>query len=303
MAASAPPPILILGTPRSYTSVVCAMLGENPGAFGAPELNLFAADTLEELWLQMVNLRQIQLHGLLRTLAHLYSGEQTIAAVDMARRWVIHRLHWSTSRVYKEICRKTSPLRMVDKSPVYVADQKNLERLHRAFPDAHYIHLVRHPRTQGRSIMAIANGAIAVVNNSVDYSTDPPTVDPQLLWHRTQRNIISFLEKIPAERRQFVRGEDLLQNPKPEFGRLCRRLGLPHDSAAIEAMLHPENSPFARFGPIGAHLGNDINFLTSPVFTPRKLPQAKLDGSLPWRTDGLGFRPEVVQLARELGYR
>ncbi len=279
------------------------MLGENPGAFGVPELNLFAADTLEELWLRMVNLRQIQFHGLLRTLAHLYSGEQTIAAVDMARRWVIHRLHWSTSRVYKEICRKTSPLRVVDKSPVYVADQKNLERLHRAFPDSHYIHLVRHPLTQGRSVMAIANGAIAVVNNSVDYSTDPPTVDPQLLWYRTQRNIISFLEKIPAERRQFVRGEDLLQNPKPGFGRLCRQLGLPHDSAAIKAMLHPENSPFARLGPIGAHLGNDINFLTSPVFTPRKLPKAKLDGSLPWRTDGLGFRPEVVQLARELGYR
>ena len=96
-------PIIILGAPRSFTSLICAIVGENPLAFGVPELNLFATDRLEELLMQSSNLRQIQLHGLLRTVAHLYAGEQSISSVDMARRWMLTRVQWTTGAVYKEI--------------------------------------------------------------------------------------------------------------------------------------------------------------------------------------------------------
>lgn len=279
------------------------MLGENPGAFGLPELNLFAEDTLEDLWGQMSSMRQIQVHGLLRTVAQLYAGEQTVASIDMARRWLMRRLNGTTTAdVYRELCDRIAPLRAVDKSPTYVAAAVNLARIREAFPDAHYVHLVRHPLTQGQSIINIAGGAMAVLNNSVDYDTDPPTVDPQILWYRVQCRISTFLENIPENRKILVRGEDLLQDPESHLVNLCRWLGLPYDAAALEAMLHPEHSPFACLGPLGAHLGNDMNFLMSPGFKRSKLPDAHLTGPLPWRTDGREFRHEVKKLAHRLGY-
>ncbi len=105
------------------------MVGQHPEAYGVPELNLFVADNLEQLIESMTGYRQIQLHGLLRTVAHLNSGEQTLLSLDMARRWMITRLKRNTAEVYQELCRNVAPLRIVDKSPVYSLDPKNLERI------------------------------------------------------------------------------------------------------------------------------------------------------------------------------
>jgi hypothetical protein len=278
------------------------MLGENPQAFGVPELNLFATDRLEELLMQSSDLRQIQLHGLLRTVAHLYAGEQSISSIDMARRWMLTRVHWTTGAVYQEICRKVWPLRIVDKSPVYCNDPRNLARIGEAFPNAQYVHLLRHPLTQGRSVMQIANGIMAAANSSVDHSTNPPTVDPQIMWLRTQRAIMAHLETIPSERWVRIRGEDVLAAPGQHFPALCRWLGLAFDENALSAMLRPERSPFACLGPLSAHLGNDINFLKSPRFKPQPPAPARLEGPLPWRPDGKPLSYEVGELARGFGY-
>jgi hypothetical protein len=68
-------------------------------------------------------------------------------------------------------------------------------------------------------------------------------------------------------------------------------------------MLHPEASPFAGLGPLGAHLGNDINFLRSPRMASGRIPETWLGGPLPWRADGKGFTRQVERLALNLGYR
>ena len=39
-------PLLILASSRSFTSVICAALGQHPQMYGLPELHLFVADTL-----------------------------------------------------------------------------------------------------------------------------------------------------------------------------------------------------------------------------------------------------------------
>ena len=72
------PPLFILGSPRSFTSLICAVLGQNPDAYGVPELNLFITDDIKTLIEELSGYRQIQLHGLLRTVSHLYSGEQNL---------------------------------------------------------------------------------------------------------------------------------------------------------------------------------------------------------------------------------
>jgi hypothetical protein len=297
-----PHPLIILGSPRSFTSLICAMLGQHPQLYGMPELNLFVADTLKEFIESMTGYRQIQLHGLIRAVAHLYAGEQSLALLAMVRRWMVPRLRHSTADVYRELVRKAAPLRIVDKSPVYALRKEYLRKINEAFPDSYYLHLLRNPRTQGESMLQVADGVMAKLSDSVDYSTEPPTVDPQLSWYRLQRNIEEFLEGIPARRRLRLRGEDVLNDRERQLRAVCAWLDIAADDAAIDEMLHPERSPFASLGPLGAHLGNDINFLRSPALRPGRVSCPPLEGPLPWRADGRGFRPEVMAMAKRMGY-
>lgn len=298
---AAPAPLFILGSPRSFTSVICAMLGQHPAHYGAPELNLFIEPDLRRLWLRLTGQRQFMMHGLLRTIAQIYAGEQTLSSIDMARRWILRRLSCATGEIYQELVARVAPLRIVDKSPVYCASPRYLRRMAEMFPDARYIHLVRHPRTQGESLLRL-NPLLAAMENAYDYSTLPPTLDPQIAWSRTQSRILSFLADIPWERQRVIRGEDFLNDPAPQLRTLSAWLGVADHPQAVEAMLHPEQSPYACLGPFGAHLGNDINFLKEPGFRPGRIAASHLAGSLPWRPDGQGFNAQTRRLAEQLGY-
>ncbi|MBD1833396.1 sulfotransferase [Cyanobacteria bacterium FACHB-472] len=299
----APQPVFILASPRSFTSLVCAMLGQHPEAYGVPELNLFVTDTLEQFLQRMSGFRRFQLHGLLRTVAQLYGGEQSLYSIEMAHRWISTRLDHSVGEVYRELCEKVAPLRIIDKSPVYAANRATLNRIRKTFPNAYYLHLIRHPRTQGQSLMNVRGGQImAVMFNSVDRSTNPPTVDPQYKWYRMQSTILDFLSNIPKQQKMHVLGETLLNEPQLYLEKICTWLNFSWNETILEGMLHPEDSPYAKLGPYGAHLGNDPNFLKSPAFRYQPVTPSKLEGSLPWREDGKGFIPEVVKLAQELGY-
>ena len=72
------------------------MLGQHPQAFGLPEVNLFIAETLDELCQNATQQRHFLIHGLLRTVAHLYAGEQTVESIAMAWRWIGRRREMTT---------------------------------------------------------------------------------------------------------------------------------------------------------------------------------------------------------------
>lgn len=295
-------PLFILGAPRSFTSVVCGMLGQHPQCYGFPELNLFTETTLNALVDRFSGTQVFQLHGLLRAVAQLYGGEQSIASLEMAWRWVLRRLERSTELVYQELVTRVGPRMAVDKSPTYCRDVQILHRIAAAFPTARYLYLVRHPVSQGRSMMNTAGGAMALFADSVDYSVVPAVVDPQIAWLAVQRNIQDFLASVDPSRQIVVRGEDLLNSPETMLVRICDWAGLRIDAAALDAMLHPERSPYACLGPINAHLGNDINFLRAPAFRHTSIVMEGLKGPLPWRKDNLGLRQEVTEMAVSLGY-
>ncbi|QSJ20560.1 sulfotransferase [Nostoc sp. UHCC 0702] len=296
-------PIFILGAPCSFTSLICAMLGQHPQVYGVPELNLFVGETLEQMMKKLTDLLHTQTHGLLRAIAQLYAGEQTIESIDMAYRWIYTHSHWTTAQIYLELCRRVAPLRIVEQNPIYSNSPDILVRIRETFPKAHYLHIVRHPRSHGNSFIELSYGnIIAIANNSIDYSTNPPTLDPQILWYKSQRNILDFLSTIPNEQHMRVRCEDILNEPVLYFQKISCWLNLSWNVSVIEAILHPEYSPYACFGPFGANLGNDPNFLKSPTFCHTTIAASKLEGSLPWRSDSKGFLPHVIQLAQELGY-
>lgn len=298
-----PEPIFILASPRSYTSLVCAMLGQHPDAYAVPEINLLITATLEQLMEHGRAKRAFMIHGLLRTIAQLYAGEQTIESIQMARRWIHKRLEHKTSTVYWELCDRVAPLRIVDKSPAYSKNLRGLGYLHETFPNASYLYLTRHPREQGKSVMKAPQAvATLVAADSIDYSINPPIIDPQYAWYRRQRKILEFLSTIPKARQLQVQGEELCNDPRGQLQRICQWLNFSWDDAIYESMLRTQDSSYACMGPYGAQWGNNPGFQSSPAFRYRPVPPSQLAGALPWRSDGGEFISDVVAVAHELGY-
>lgn len=306
-----PPPIFILAPPRSFTSVVCGVIGQHPEIYGMPELNLFQTPTMSEYWtgrradgsLRSPFWRLFRHDGLLRAVAELYAGEQTIETVEMAKRWVVTRAELTAAEAFDELCAKASPLILLDKSPAYAFRREYLDRIAAAAPDARFIHLLRHPRGQCESFLNAEGGAIgAFFLGAVDRTVSPPALDPQFIWRNAQHTILKFLSDLPRSRWMRIRGEDFMRDVEGAAASVCRWLGVSAAPEAIEEMLHPERSPFARIGPGNARLGNDPNFLDAPELRPARVKDLRLEGPLSWRKDGKGFLPEVVRIARYFGY-
>ncbi|WP_029349937.1 sulfotransferase [Bosea sp. 117] len=242
--APAGPPIFTVALPGSHSPAAAAMIGRHPECFGAPELNLFVADTLEDISLYL-RFMETQYHGMQRMLAHLHAGEQTIDTIDMARRWMIRHMMWSTPRLFEELRRMVAPLRLLDPSRSYSLFPESLKRIRDNYPDAMFVRFVRdgEEETLARKLEA-----------------------PDMEEVRAARDgLLAFLGELPADRLVTVRVERLIAAPAEELPAVCRALGLSDDAAGVERMLHPERSPFAGIGPVGAYLGNDADFLRHPT--------------------------------------
>jgi hypothetical protein len=220
----------------------------------------------------------------------------------MARSWASARETWETGRVFQEIVAKIHPLVAVEKSPSYAIAVPRMQGLFKAFPDARFLHLVRHPVAQSKSVMAIIDGAFTMKVNAFEIGEDTAILEPQIAWHDVNLNILEFLDEVPPEQVLRMRGEDIMGDPQTHLAAIARWAGLRDDPEAVDAMMHPERSPFACFGPISALFGNDPNFLSGPTFRPHKPKIPPLNKPVPWRSDGKGLYPEVIALAKEFGY-
>jgi hypothetical protein len=306
-----PQPVFILAAPRSYSSLVAAMIGQHPDLYGMPELNLFHCETIAEFnsgitpegtkkspfWATMR-------HGLLRAVAQIHAAEQSPEAIRMAERWLKQREDLTSGEVFTELARAMAPRRIVEKSPGVLRHRAFLDRMRETFPGAKYIHLLRHPLPQGQSALTAKGGsALLMALNSVDYRGDTPALEPQIAWHDAQIRILRFLDDLPDDSFVTLRGEDFLNDLDGHLPALCRWLGISDSPEAIAEMRHPERSPYSVMGPVNAPLGNDVNFLTSPALREGKVKLPPLDDALPWRKDGAGLHPRVSALAQALGYR
>lgn len=302
-------PIFVLAAPRSFSSLVNAMIGQHPELYGVPELNLFQCATIEEFnsgqtpdgtkkspfWKSMR-------HGLLRTVAQLYAGEQSLESIAMAERWLKSREVMTSVEVFQELCDKVAPLRIIEKSPGVLRHRSYMDRMLSAYPKARFIHLVRHPIPQGQSMLTAKGGVgVLLALNAVDQRPIVAELEPQIAWHDAQVQILKFLDGLPDAQFITLRGEDLLNNPGKVLPELCRWLGISDAPEAIEAMKHPEASAYSCMGPANASLGNDVNFLQEPALRPGKIKVPGLDTLLPWRKK-MGLHPRVKALAQALGY-
>jgi hypothetical protein len=320
ISATAISGVFILAPPRSFTSIVCAMLGQHPQMYGLPETHLFTCETVRELVGGTLSTSWIR-SGLLRAVAQLYFGQQTEDSIRDAAGWLRRRVGFSTGLLFELLVEKVHPLIPVEKSPNVVYRIESMQRIFRMFPRARFIHLLRHPRGHGESNLryARAEAARGTLPSShwilcpaglAPRSPLPKAenegfaiMDPQRGWFQHNMNICEFLAPIPPEQQIRVRSEELLRNPEHGLRRIATWLGVRIDDEALASMMRPEASPYAYVGPAGAPYGNSRRFLEDPGLHPERAVVHSLEGPLSWRDDGQGFWPEVQELARVFGYQ
>jgi hypothetical protein len=291
-------PLFILAPPRSFTSVVCAMLGNHPAMLGLPETNLFAAGTMSELKRIHASRPRFS-HGLLRSIAQLGLGGQTVEDVDAAQRWIEEQGEVSTADVFRDLMDWAEPRTVIDKSPMYVYADGALDRILDAFPHARFLHLSRHPRATCESIHETHNMAQEATGGTL--SDGNGALTPEKMWLRPHLRIIEMLETVPMDQQMFLRGEALMADPKLYLPQIAEWLGVSTDADAIAAMMRPEKSPFASMGPENARLGNDPRFLQNPALRPFKDKPSDLESPLSWDSS-LVFDEVLQHYAMYFGY-
>ena len=274
------------------------MLGQHPALYGLPELNLFMADRLAEVMKKLRIFRPQSLHGLLRVVAQLEYQAQTVETVRLAEQWLEQHGQWNARQLFDYLAQRAGWPILIDKSPVTGLNPVNLRRLHRAFPDARILHLVRHPRAVGHSIHQLRMKT-ARHNNATAHAE----LSPEELWLRINRNILAFTEQLPPGQSMLIHGERLLAEPEIYLPQITEWLDVDGDSLSLAAMLRPEDSPYAHIGPANARFGNDPNFLHNPRYVKRAIPPQRLAGLLEWQNDSAdGFSAPTLKLARRFGY-
>jgi len=304
-------PLFILAPPRTFTSVICAMIGQHPEMLGLPEVNLFVGETYEQLHKSLYRIRPGFQHGLLRAVAELGLGGQDEQNIEVARAWLDEHGALTTAEIYRDLADWAAPRRLVDKSPAYVYRRESLDRMLEAFPDAFFLHLTRHPRSTCESIYTMRNDINAGMNKfpglqqfrkrmAAGHERLAQIEDPESLWLNPHKRIDEFLAGVPAAQHRRVRGEDFLADPDRHLLEVAEWLGVRSDDEALEAMKHPERSPFACYGPGNARFGNDPSFLESPALRPYTPKPQSLDG--PLKDSDVVLSDKIRQYATELGY-
>lgn len=277
------------------------MIGQHPQLAGLPELKLFCCETIGELeaslpsyWINRGITHRSP--GLVRAVAQFEFGDQSLQSLNSARRWLRDRAHWTGADVLDVLLTRLTPRTAVEKSPDNVTDPTALSRLLSAYPAARYLHLTRHPLSTQRSMQEYRQRIVP------EYPREGEPMYGIASWYETHRRICELGVTLSPERYMRVRAEDVLNDSERYLGVIAEWLGVRTDTAAIEAMKRPEESPFAhvKIADAGVSGGNDPGFLNNP--TPRRVEvSSTLEAPRGWSADP-SLWEMVVVLANHLGY-
>lgn len=299
-----PAPIVILAAPFCGSSWLAGVLDGLPSVYAAPQLCAFMAEQVGEL-LEIFSMSQDE-HGdgLHRTVAQLYFGGQSDAHIDAAHGWLAARKSQPVAAVLDEIAARVAPRRLVIPETEAPLRPMDLRRLRAWRADAGYVHLLRHPWTQGCRFAAWLQERLFVPVDFRDYSRYPPLPDPQIPWLRANQNLQTFLAGPPAAQVLRIDSESLDRDFASSFGALAARFELGADAVAQATARDPAQWRYARFGPTHAPGGLEADVWAEWSDDAERLARApRLDAPLPWRPDGRGFAAEVLRLAQAYGYR
>jgi amino acid adenylation domain-containing protein len=279
--ARAPRIVILLSPFRSGSTLLRVMMAGHSGLFAPPELELLAFRTMRERRDVYSGRNRFAVEGLLRAVMELHGcdadrAREIVAAAEEGDVPVIdfyRRLQeWSHGRL------------VVDKTPSYALDLPTLRRAERLFEAPLYVHLIRHPR-------ATIDSYLEAKMDQVYGFPFPPEEQAELVWLLAHRNILGFLEEIPAERRHRLRFEDMVKEPRAAMEGLSRFLGLELE----EAMLEPYQ---------GRRMTDGLHAGTRMMGDPKFHQHRGIDAAVAdrWQRAEGALSGPTRSLAAELGY-
>jgi amino acid adenylation domain-containing protein len=276
-----PRAVFILSPFRSGTTLFRVMLAGHPGLFAPPELELLAFATMGERARVYGGRNSFALEGLLRAVMDARSCD-----AEEARAWVagFEAEDLPVQSFYRLLQEESGGRLLVDKTPSYPLDLDTLRRAEEMFAEPLYIHLTRHPRA------TIDSYVEAHMDRVYDFPY-PAEEQAELVWLLSHRNIVDFLEEIPAERVHRLAFEELVKSPADQVEAVCRFLGVPFEPA----MLDPYQG---RRMTDGIH--SESRMMGDPKFHRHKGIEAKVADR--WKEAAGALRSETLELAARLGY-
>lgn len=296
-------PIFILTAPGLPGQTLAAMLARGGAAYDVPELNFLLAESISGLMRDLVGIRAVQLHGILRALAELLSGEQSLASVEMARRWMLRRGYQTSQNVFDEVLALVAPRRLVMPLTAPLFEGPTLTRLALTYPAARYVRLLAHPHFYGRHVSVDTLAQVAMqLAGAMDADQRPAVPDPQSLWLLFDQAADDLQDRLGKNQMIPLKIESLLTDADATLVQLARDLDLPSDAAAVARMMQPETSVFRGAGPMGASVQGAI---TGYAAMKKALPDpasSRLDAAMPWQLEGKPFSADTVARAIAHGY-
>ena len=214
-----PQAVFILSPPRSGTTLLRVVLGGHPGLFAPPELDLLTFPTLAARHEALSQADSFRLEGAIRALMAIHKCDaeqvQKIMAEYEAR-------NMTTQDFYGRLQEWIAPQILVDKSITYANHIETLQRAEAYFENPLYIHLLRHPYGMIHSFEDVRLDRIYFREQKA-FSV---RALGELVWLVNHRNILAFLEQVPAERQLRLQYERLVREPQKTVEDLSGFLGL-----------------------------------------------------------------------------
>lgn len=227
---SSRPPIFIIGSPRSGTTLLRLMVTSHPAIVVPPECG-FALWWREKYADWKAN--DPRLDAFLQDLASSRKMETWKMDFDELRKYLQEKSPASyaelVSAIYTffGITNQPTATRWGDKNNYYLA---HIPELHALFPEAQFVHIVR----DGRDVCC-SYRQLQTVSQASPYVPRLPA-EPAKVAAEWSKNIATIRESFSTLSWRGVheiRYEDLVANPEAELRRLCMFLNEPFDTAML----------------------------------------------------------------------
>ena len=220
-------PIFILAPPRSGTTLLRVMLAGHPGLFACNELQLLHFETLAERAEAYQGKFALWSEGLIRAVMELND-----CGADEAK-LLLHSFekHGMTTReMFEQLQEWVGDRLIVDKSPSYALDAEALEKALADFPNARFIHLVRHPYSMVKSFEKYHMDQVLYLHPH-DFASQQLG---ELVWLESNRTTLEFLKNVPANQQFRIVYEDLVQHPEAVMHAMCETLEIPFHEGLLD---------------------------------------------------------------------
>ncbi|HEY2273248.1 MAG TPA: sulfotransferase [Jatrophihabitantaceae bacterium] len=214
-------PVLLVGCPRSGTTLLSVILHAHPRIAMPPETRF-----LWPVYQDRNSFGDLNSPRNRRKLARRITRRDTrFVQLGLDRKKVIRRIvkapptvGSAMAIVWQEFARSRGKQRWGEKRPLY---WQQMDWLMRLFPDAQVVHLIRDPRACVSSLLDVHwwHGGF---------------YDAVTTWVMSDRELKAFGKRAASDSYYALRYEDLLAEPRAELSKLCDFLGEDFDEAMLE---------------------------------------------------------------------